>query len=190
MRGFVYFLLLPALLLGRTDAAGLPLVLDRERSTIEVEIHDTLGVFTGRLRQFEADVTIDPVGPSVERAQVDFKFADLRTGRMRRDHDLLEWENNTQHPAVRFQLEGLEATPGGPVQARGRLSLHGVEHSVRFPFSFLMQGSVCSLDGEVELDHRDYGLPVIRKYFVLTVDPHLRVRFHLQGRLAAPDAPK
>jgi polyisoprenoid-binding protein YceI len=190
MRASGLFILMLMLLPGRAVlAAAVPLVLDRERSVIEVEARDTFGSFTGRLQQFDARVSIDPAGPVVDSAWVDFKFADLRTGRARRDRDMLEWENSADHPSVRFRLEGLETTPDGPVRARGRLAMHGVEHSVLFPVSFLVQGSICAIDGEVELDHRDYGLPVIRKYFILSVDPHLRVRFHLQGRLSVPAVP-
>jgi polyisoprenoid-binding protein YceI len=188
VRNAVRLLLLCTLLCWRAIAvAGVPLVMDAERSTIEVEIRDTFGSFTGRIRQFEALVSIDLAGPAVERAQVNFKFADLRTGRERRDRDMLEWENHAQHPVVRFQLERMEVMSNGPMrsrtQARGRLVIHGVEHSVMFPITFLVEGRVCSIDGEVDLDYRDYGLPVIRKYLMLTVDPHLRVRFHLQGRV-------
>jgi polyisoprenoid-binding protein YceI len=194
VRNAVRVLILCTLLGWRATAgAGVPLVLDAERSTIEVEIRGTFGSFTGRLQQFEAAVSIDPAGPGVERAQVDFKFADLSTGRGRRDRDMLEWENHAQHPAVHFQLERLVTVVDGPqrarTQARGRLSMHGVEHSVLFPITFLAEGPVYSIDGEVDLDYRDYGLPVIRKYYMLTVDPHLRVRFHLQGRLATPVSP-
>lgn len=187
MRACLRWWFLVPFLWGQAPArAGVALVLDQERSAIEVEVRGTLGIFTGRLQQFAAVVVVDPAGLTVEQAQVDFKFADLRTGRARRDRDMLEWENHAEHPAVRFRLERLETMPDGPVRARGRLAMHGVEHSVMFPVTFLAEGAVCSIDGEVDLDYRDYGLPVIRKYLLLTVDPRLRVRFHLQGRLAAP----
>ena len=190
MRVSVLLVLMLGLLPGRTAlAAGVPLVLDRERSVIEVEVRDTFGSFTGRIQRFEARVRIDPAKPVVDSAWVEFMFADLRTGRARRDLDMLEWENSADHPSVRFRLEGLETTPHGPVRARGRLAVHGVERSVEFPVSFLVQGSICAVDGEVEIDHRDYGLPIIRKYFILAVDPHLRVRFHLQGRLSVGAVP-
>jgi polyisoprenoid-binding protein YceI len=174
---------------GAAFAAGVPLVLDRKRSVVEVEVRDTFGSFTGRLQDFEATVSVDAAKPVVESAWVEFKFADLRTGRPRRDRDMMEWENSADHPSVEFRLERLETTPDGPVRARGRLAMHGVEHSVLFPVIFLVQGSVWAIDGEVELDHRDYGLPVIRKYYILSVDPHLRVRFHLQGKLSTAAVP-
>jgi polyisoprenoid-binding protein YceI len=175
--------ILHSLMVQAAVASGASLVLDHERSVVEVEVHDTFGTFTGRLQRFEAAVDIDPAGPTVQRAEVDFKFADLRTGRARRDLDMLEWENEAEYPAVRFHLEGQITARGGPVRVRGRLAMHGVERGVYFPVSFLVEGPVCSVDGVVELDYRDYGLPLIRKYLLLTVDPRLRVRFHLQGRL-------
>ncbi len=184
MRGGSGLLLLILMLFGPSSGvAGVPLVLDRERSEIEVEMRGTFGSFTGRLQAFEVAVSIDPTGPTVERAELEFKFADLRTGRPRRDRDMLEWEDANHHPDVRFRLERLEVTPGVPARARGSLTLHRVEHNVVFPVTLLADGAACSIDGEVNLDYRDYGLPVIRKFFMLKVDPHLRVRFHLQGRM-------
>jgi hypothetical protein len=56
-----------------------------------------------------------------------------------------------------------------------------------FPVSFLIEGPLYAIDGEVMLDYRDFGLPIIRKFLILTVDPRLRVRFHLQGHLASSD---
>ena len=41
-------------------------------------------------------------------------------------------------------------------------------------------------DGEVAIDTRDYGLPVIKKFILLKVDPVVHLSFHLQGRVAAP----
>jgi len=40
------------------------------------------------------------------------------------------------------------------------------------------------VDGEALLDYRDFGLPKIRKALVLTVNPLLRVRFHVVAKAA------
>ena len=42
-----------------------------------------------------------------------------------------------------------------------------------------------SLDGEAVLDTRDFGLPIIRMFGLLTVDPQVKVRFHLQAKPSA-----
>jgi polyisoprenoid-binding protein YceI len=182
-------LLLPLLLAGRLaaaapDSAGRMLVLDPEHSSIEVLVHATFDSFLGRLEKFQTDIAIDPARARTQRAVVTFAFADLKTGRPGRDRDMLEWSENNQYPTVEFRMETLDQTPGAPTQARGSLKIHGIEHATTFPVSFLIEGPLYAIDGEVMLDYRDFGLPIIRKFFVLTVDPRLRVRFHLQGRLA------
>lgn len=180
------------LLLGGTAAAfpagTRPLTLDVARSSIGVEVRATFDSFEGRLERYESEILIDPVRPSIEQARFSFAFADLRTGRPRRDRDMLEWSESADHPVARFRLERLERTVGEPTMARGQLKLHGVEHEISFPVSFLVDGALYSIDGVVRLDYRDYGLPIIRKFLLLTVDPHLQVRFHLQGRLPSADA--
>jgi hypothetical protein len=41
-------------------------------------------------------------------------------------------------------------------------------------------GKIVSLDGEAWIDTTDYTLPVI-KMLVMTVNPKVKVRFHLEG---------
>jgi len=163
------------------------LVLDPEHSSIEVQVHATFDTFMGRLTRFQTDISVDPERGRTQRAVVTFAFADLKTGRPGRDRDMLEWSENNNFPTVEFHMETLEQTPGAPAQARGSLKIHGIEHATTFPVSFLIEEPLYAIDGEVLLDYRDFGLPIIRKFFVLTVDPRLRVRFHLQGRLAVAD---
>jgi polyisoprenoid-binding protein YceI len=185
-------LLLPLLLAGRLaaaepDPAARLLVLDPEHSSIEVVVHATFDSFLGRLKKFQTDIAIDPLRGRTQRAVVTFAFADLKTGRPGRDRDMLEWSENNHYPIVEFHMDALEETPGAPTQARGSLKIHGIEHGTTFPVSFLIEGPLYAIDGEVMLDYRDFGLPIIRKFVILTVDPRLRVRFHLQGHLASPD---
>ena len=168
---------------GRAEGGSRPLRVDPERSSIEVEVRATFDSFAGQLRTFQADIAIDPDRHSVEKARLSLRMADVRTGRNLRDRHMLEWEESAIYPDVTFQLTSVGLSEGGPVRARGNMLLHGVEHEVTFPVTFLVQGALYSIDGEVRLDYRDYGLPVIRKFWILTVDPQLRVRFHLQGRL-------
>ena len=53
-----------------------------------------------------------------------------------------------------------------------------------------MEGRTLAIDGETMLDTRDYGLPVFRKFIFLSVDPKVRVRFHLLGKLAGSRRPR
>lgn len=173
----------------RSEAGKSRLQLDLPHSAVEVQVHATLDTFVVRLEQFRADIAINRAARLVEGVEVNFLMTDLRTGRALRDQHMLEWEEHDRFPSVAFRLTGQVASAAGPRPVRGVVTLHGVEHEVAFNVTFLMQDSVCSIDGEAEIDYRDYGLPLIRKYWVLRVDPVLRVRFHLQGRLADAAAP-
>ncbi|HET7537109.1 MAG TPA: YceI family protein [Candidatus Didemnitutus sp.] len=167
-------------------AATQSLVLDPQRSNIEVFVHTAWTSFWSRLQKFHGDIAIVPEERRIEHAELDLQLSDLKTGVSKRDRDMLVWEENSRFPNVRFRLDALEPAEHGLV-ARGSLSIHGIEHAVSFPISILAEGSLYAIDGELWLDYRDFGLPPLRKMYFLTVDPQLQVRFHVQGRLASAE---
>lgn len=164
--------------------------LDAARSSIEVLVQANLGSFVGKLPAYAVDIRVDPASRTVERAVINFTFADLRTGIALRDRHMREWEDVARYPKVMFHLDSLESARGDQrVLVHGGLVLHGIEHAVSFPVSVLVAGELYAIDGEAEIDYRDFGLPPIRRFWVLTVAPRLVVRFHLQGRLAPETGP-
>lgn len=170
------------------DTSEQRLALDTDRSTIEVLVQATFGSFTGKLPRYDADIRVDRARLAIGRAVVNFAFADLKTGIALRDRHMQEWEDEVRYPNVSFHLDSIESSPDHRSIAHGGLVLHGIEHAVSFPVSLLVAGQVYSIDGEVEIDYRDFGLPQIRRFLILTVAPRLVVRFHLQGRLAGVPA--
>jgi polyisoprenoid-binding protein YceI len=92
-----------------------------------------------------------------------------------------EWQQTVQHPEAVYTLTSLAAGVDGRLTATGTFRLHGVERTLVFPVAVTEDNSVVAIDGEVKLDTREFGLPVIRKFAVLKVDPLVTVRFHLQG---------
>ncbi len=106
----------------------------------------------------------------------------------RRDRHMRECQDTKRYPEVSFRLGSIEAAPGNRVLVHGGLVLHGIEHAISVPVSLLVAGPVYAIDGEVEIDYRDFGLPVIHRFWIVTVEPRLVVRFHLQGRLVANPA--
>jgi polyisoprenoid-binding protein YceI len=190
-RGLLACLIPAGLLFAAKPAAAeeRTLQLDPERSTIEVQVHATFDSFAGKLTKFQADIAVDPRDQRTTRARINFSFADLQTGRERRNRDMLAWSENERFPTVEFHLASMEPGVNGPFLVHGDLRLHGITHATTFPVSYLVDGTLHAFDGEVVIDYRDYGLPIIRKFYLLTVDPTLRIRFHLQGRLADPQAP-
>ena len=64
--------------------------------------------------------------------------------------------------------------------------IHGVTQEVQMPVTVTHTGSIWDISGQTTLDYRDFKLSKIRKALVLTVNPKVRVTFHLVGRLAVP----
>ena len=178
--------LLPVLvaLLAARPAAAARLEVDVARSRVEFAVAATVDSFTGQLRKHEAEVTLGPAG---EVAAVRFRFrcADLVTGKDARDVAMQRWLESAAHPAAEFILDRLDLGEGGAGGwlAKGRLQLHGVERGLWFPVTVTADGPERVITGEATLDTREHGLPVIRMLGLLKVDPLVRVKFELRGRV-------
>ena len=174
--------LLPTLLF----AAPAPLTIDPAQSRIEVIVPCTMDSFTGTLDAYAANITVD--GVRVTAATLAFNFTDVHTGKSGRDEAMHEWQATPQNPKCAFVLSSLEPIfgSGSRFNARGTLTLHGVTTEISFPVSVTTDQQLYAIDGEAPLDTRNFGLPVIRKFGLLKVEPLIKVRFHLQGVVKAP----
>lgn len=172
---------------GLAWSAEVPLVVDAGLSQVSVEVHATVDSFTAQLAGFESEIWVDPATAQVRRAQVQFHFTDVVTGKDDRDEQMHTWQDTPHYPDGSFRLSTLTPDGGGMV-ATGMLTLHGQAREIRFPVAVTHDADLYAIDGVAPLDTRDFGLPIIRKFMVLKVDPLVQVRFHLQGRLAAQPA--
>ncbi|MFI5357578.1 MAG: YceI family protein [Opitutales bacterium] len=182
------FLGLGLLLLPWAATAAEPrgLVVDEAHSQVTVAVKATVDSFTAILEHYEAAIQVDPAGRRVRTAVFRFKFADLKTGKPGRDAEMNTWEQSAQFPDARFTLTSLTPGTDGRLVAHGRLRLHGVERELTFPVSVTTDHTVFAVDAEAPFDTRNFGLPVIRKFALLKVDPVVTVRVHLQGNVTAP----
>lgn len=168
-------------------AAELPLRIDAARSRVDIVVKATVDSFTGKLDAYDAAIGVDPVTGEVRTAKFAFKFADVKTGKTDRDEQMHAWQDTRRHPDGVFTLAALSRGEGGQLVATGTLKLHDMAREISFPVAVAHEGGLFSLDGEVALDTRDFGLPIIKKFLLLKVEPEVRVRFHLQG--GAVEAP-
>lgn len=166
-------------------AAEQPLKIDREKSFVDVDVKATVDSFTGRLEKYQAAITADDATKKIKTAKFDFRFADLKTGKPDRDAKMLEWLGSVDATGS-FELGVLALAPDGQGQASGKLTFHGVTERVEFPVNVTRTGRTFTIKGEVTLDHRTWGLKVIRMMALLKVDPHVRVRFQMVGDLPPP----
>jgi polyisoprenoid-binding protein YceI len=163
-------------------AAEHPLALDPAQSRLDVAVKASLHSFTAQLATYEATVALDDQG-RVTAARLTFPFRALSTGKSERDKAMHTWQQTDTFPEGQFVLTTLQpAATGDAFNATGQLTLHGITRELRFPVTIARQGENYLIDGDAPIDTRNHGLPVIRMFGVLKVDPVVHVRFHLQGR--------
>lgn len=162
-------------------AAERNLVIDPVRSRVDIRVKATVDSFVGKLAAYDAQLTFDDTARRVSAAVFRFNFSDVKTGKPDRDAQMHEWQQTAQYPEAVYTLTSLVPAGDGRLTATGTFRFHGVERVLVFPVAVTEDDSVVAIDGEVKLDTREFGLPVIRKFAVLKVDPLVTIRFHLQG---------
>jgi len=133
-------------------------------------------------------VEVDGATPQVTSAELAFRFSDVKTGEDKRDKNMHDWQETEKFPDGHFKLSELAADPEGGYVATGSFTFHGVTQPLQFPVQVMTEGEVMIIDGEVVIDTQKFGLPIIRLFFALKVNPEVTVLFHLQGRLGSAKA--
>lgn len=172
------------LLAGGARAAEAPLTIDAAQSRVEIGVKATVDSFTGKLERYDAVIVVDPASAEVRSARFAFRFEDVKTGKADRDEEMHKWQDTPHNPDGVFTLVSFARGEDGGRVATGTLVFHGRSREITFPVSITHDGGLYAIDGEATLDTRDFGLPVIKKFLLLKVDPAVKVRFHLQGRAA------
>lgn len=169
-------LLMPLSLL----AADRGLKVDPTRSYMDVDVSVTIGSFTARLEKFDAKLQLDDKDKIKQGGLFAFKFADLKTGDPDRDQAMLDWLGGGE-AAGNFVLGILAVTPSGQGQVTGNLTFHDKPRLVEFPINVSQVDGAYIITGEATIDTRNWDLKVLRKSFVIKVDPFVKVRFKLTG---------
>lgn len=177
--------LLPVLLALLPAAAfAAPLVVDASATKLSVEVHATMHSFTGVVGHPAIALEGDTATGAITAATVRFAWSDLKTGDTARDREMVAWAS-PKDPAGTFTLGSLaSAAQSDSFNATGLLTLNGQSREIRFPVQIVRTAPGWVVSGEVAIDHREWGLPKIRKFGVLTVDPTVTIRFTLSA--AAP----
>ena len=158
------------------------LEIDPQQSKIEVAVSSTFDSFVGHLDKYQAAVECDPTATLPAKAEVNFNFGDLKTGDKDRDAAMLKWLEYDSHQTASFHLTGWDQA-GTANMALGDLTIHGITVAVRMPVAVKRADGAWDISGQTVIDYKDFKLPKIRKALILTVNPKLKVKFHLVGKI-------
>lgn len=116
------------------------------------------------------------------KMHVEFKVESLQTGNDLQDREMWRLIDSKRFPKISADLSNF--TPGsvrGRYAGKGQVTLAGLARTYESEFRLERMGQQLLIDGELNIDVRDFGLKPIN-LLVLSVAPLVRVRLHVSAR--------
>ena len=180
------FLLLACAVLFPVFAAAAPFTVDPASIKIEVAARATMHGFTGKLDSALVTLDADAATGTISAATVRFAWADLKTGDTARDKEMLAWATAKSPEGVFLLVKLAPGTAADTFTATGTLTLNGPSREISFPATIAKTAAGWAVSGTATIDHRNWGLPKIRKFGMLTVNPVVTITFALTAKPATP----
>jgi polyisoprenoid-binding protein YceI len=138
-------------------------VLDPAKSSLEFSFTQAGAQNKGKFKRFPVSFTFSPDAPSTGRLAVTVEMASLDTGDKERD-DTLRGDDLfavAKYPQAQFLATQFARTATG-YEAIGKLTMRGVTHDARLPFTFRTASeagvNVGYMVGKTSLKRLDYGV--------------------------------
>ncbi|MBK1883053.1 YceI family protein [Luteolibacter pohnpeiensis] len=177
------FTFIAALALFPVVAQADRLEVDQTKSRIQVDAKATGHAFTGTLQKYTSVVTGDTATNLPTGFTLNWAFSDLKTGEAKRDKEMITWLGGGNPKGSFVFTKTWNDKKSGKDYAMGELTINGVAKTISFPFTVKRDGDWVTIDGEAAMNYKNHGLPLIRAMAIMTVEPQLKVRFHLVGEL-------
>ncbi len=149
---------------GAADAPAAPAyVLDPAKSSLEFSFTQAGAVNKGKFARFPVSFTFSPDAPTTGRLAVSIEVSSLDTGDKERDETLrgADLFAVAKYPQAQFLATQFAKTATG-YEAIGKLTLRGVTHDARVPFTFRTASEagvgVAYMAGKTTLKRLDYGV--------------------------------
>ncbi|MBK8479267.1 MAG: YceI family protein [Opitutaceae bacterium] len=178
-------LLLACAVLFPVFAAAAPFTVDPASIKIEVAARATMHGFTGKLDSAIVTLDADASTGTISAATVRFAWADLKTGDAARDKEMLTWATAKSPEGVFLLVKLAPGATADTFTATGSLALNGQSREISFPVTITKTAAGWAVRGSTTIDHRNWGLPKIRKFGMLTVAPAVTISFALVAKPAA-----
>ena len=155
------------------------LKIDNGSSWLKVDCKATGHSWTAQLKKFTASASGDEATLTPSAAAFSWSFANLDSNETDRDAKMLTWLKN---PSGSWKMTGQWKDSNGQQYVKGPITIAGVSKEITIPVKVNKSGNTMTIDGEVWLDTTDHSLPIV-KMLVMSVNPKVRVYFHLEGSL-------
>lgn len=160
--------------------------LDEKAGEITATAHATGHDFHAVPEHYQLDVVLeDGETPKLSALHFSFDFKDLKTGKKKRDTEMLHWLEYAGNPNLTYDMTESKVEDGRQV-VKGNLSMHGQSKEVEIPLTFTREEGGVRCQGDFTITTTDFGLEKIRKMLMLTVDPEVKI--HLDLKLAEKPA--
>ena len=145
-----------------------------------------VGPFTGTTTTVSGEMSGGPALAAV-RGWVESPVGTLKTGKDRRDRDLLKSMEAEKYPTLRFDLDSVVPASAGdsvPVTLKGRLTIHGVGRPVALRGSVVLGGDHARVRSDFPLNLKDYKIGGLSKMMGMLrmyedIKVHVDVTFRL-----------
>lgn len=137
---------LALLLLAATAGAAQRSVM-APQSAVEFTVRQMGVPITGRFSRFEATLDFDQRQTDKSSARIQITIASLDTGNEEADAIAVgaDWLDKARWPTALFQSSAIRAVAPGRLEARGSLSIHGIERALTVPISVVEQADARTL---------------------------------------------
>jgi polyisoprenoid-binding protein YceI len=156
--------------------------------TLSFDGRASVGDFFGTTTTVSGEMSGAPELGSI-RGWVESPAATLKTGKDRRDRDLLKSMEADKYPNLRFDLDGVAPGATGdsvPVTLKGRLTIHGVERPVELPGWVRLGADQAHVHSDFPLNFKDYKIGGLSKMMGMLrmyedIKVHVDVTFRFSG---------
>lgn len=168
------------LLATMTVATAADFQIDSQKSWLKLDCKATGHSWTAQVKEFSATISGDAATLVPSAANIAWKFSDIDSDEADRDEKMLDWLDATTHPTGSWKMTKQWKDSAGQQYVSGPLTIAGVSKEITIPVKAQKSAKGMTLDGDVWIDTTDFSLPIIRMV-VLTVNPKVNIRFHLEG---------
>lgn len=135
----------------------------------------------GGFKKFDAKILLDPAKPEAGSAKVEIDLASIDAGSSEATTEVKgkDWLNILAFPKASFTSNGVKAVSPGHFEARGTLSIKGVERDMVIPFAVRDEGPGSWLEGSFVLPRLQFKIGSGMWGDTDTVANEIQVKFKL-----------